>query len=238
MRRNLALLLLSICAAVAPRVGRADDLARWKAQAARVTIIRDTWGVPHIYGKTDADAVFGLMFAQAEDDFNRIEMNYINASGRLAEVEGEANRSVAQRNVAQVVPGLPKIDAVLGAGGNDSFGIVEGMLASGYTMATMPPICTGADGTYIQWWREARDKHGYEATGLNADPECGAWATYYLARILESDDNEPKEWYMPSVLVNNENLDSFKDTPVDNNPVQLLGYDDIPAKFTRTPKLP
>ena len=90
MRRNLALLLLSISAAVTPRVGRADDLARWKAQAARVTIIRDTWGVPHIYGKTDADAVFGLMYAQAEDDFTRIEMNYINASGRLAEVEGEA----------------------------------------------------------------------------------------------------------------------------------------------------
>ncbi len=89
MRRNLALLLLSISAAAAPREGRADDLARWKAQASRVTIIRDTWGVPHIYGKTDADAVFGLMFAQAEDDFNRIEMNYINASGRLAEVEGE-----------------------------------------------------------------------------------------------------------------------------------------------------
>lgn len=90
MRRNLAVLLLSICTVVAPRAGRADDLARWKAQAARVTIIRDTWGVPHIYGKSDADAVFGLMFAQAEDDFNRIEMNYINASGRLAEVEGEA----------------------------------------------------------------------------------------------------------------------------------------------------
>ena len=156
----------------------------------------------------------------------------------VAEVEGEANRSVAQRNVAQVVPGLPKIDAVLGAGGNDSFGIVEGMLASGYTMANMPPICTGADGTYIQWWREARDKHGYSATGLNADPECGAWATYYLARIIESDDNQPKDWYMPSVLVNNENLDSFKDTPADKNPVQLLGYNDIPAKFTRTPKLP
>ena len=90
MRRKFVLLLLSICAVTVPRAGRADDLARWKAQAARVTIIRDTWGVPHIYGKTDADAVFGLMFAQAEDDFNRIEMNYINASGRLAEVEGEA----------------------------------------------------------------------------------------------------------------------------------------------------
>ena len=99
----------------------------------------------------------------------------------VGEVEGQATRSVAQRNVAQVVPGLPKLDAVLGAGGNDSFGIVEGMLASGYTMETMPPICTGADGDYIQWWREARDKHGYTATGLNADPEIGAWATYYMA---------------------------------------------------------
>jgi len=156
----------------------------------------------------------------------------------VAEVEGEANRAVSQRNVAQVVPGLPKIDAVLGAGGNDSFGIVEGMLASGYTMANMPPICTGADGTYIEWWREARDKHGYEATGLNADPECGAWAAYYLARILETDDNEPKEWFMPSVLVNNDNLDSFKDLSPDQNPVQILGFDDVPAKFVRTPKLP
>ena len=90
MRRKFVLLLLSIYAVVVPRTSRADDLTRWKAQAARVTIIRDTWGVPHVYGKTDADAVFGLMFAQAEDDFNRIELNYINASGRLAEVEGEA----------------------------------------------------------------------------------------------------------------------------------------------------
>ena len=64
-------------------------MARWKAQAARVTIIRDNWGVPHVYGKSDADAVFGLIYAQAEDDFNRVEMNYINAMGRLAEVEGE-----------------------------------------------------------------------------------------------------------------------------------------------------
>ena len=69
---------------------RADDLARWKEQAAHVTILRDQWGIPHVYGKTDADAVFGLLFAQAEDDFNRIELNYINALGRLAEVKGES----------------------------------------------------------------------------------------------------------------------------------------------------
>ena len=65
------------------------ELARWRQQAQRVTIIRDTWGVPHIYGKTDADAVFGLLYSQCEDDFDRVETNYLDAIGRLAEVEGE-----------------------------------------------------------------------------------------------------------------------------------------------------
>ena len=58
-------------------------------KAQRVTILRDNFGVPHIYGKTDADAVFGLLYAQCEDDFNRVEQNYIWATGRLAETEGE-----------------------------------------------------------------------------------------------------------------------------------------------------
>jgi acyl-homoserine lactone acylase PvdQ len=66
------------------------ELARLEERAARVEIIRDDFGVPHVYGKSDADAVFGLLFAQAEDDFPRIERNYIWAIGRLAEVEGES----------------------------------------------------------------------------------------------------------------------------------------------------
>jgi acyl-homoserine-lactone acylase len=65
------------------------ELARWKKMAEQVTIMRDKWGIPHVFGKTDAHAVFGLLYAQAEDDFNRVELNYINAMGRLAEVEGE-----------------------------------------------------------------------------------------------------------------------------------------------------
>src|SRR5579884_4327286 len=66
-----------------------SDSARWKAEAQNVTIIRDTWGIAHVYGKTDADAVFGVVYAQAEDDFNRVETNFINSMGRLAEAEGE-----------------------------------------------------------------------------------------------------------------------------------------------------
>ena len=82
--------MVSACASQAPAPpAESPQMKAWKARAEGVTIIRDDWGVPHIYAKTDADVVFGLMFAQAEDDFNRVETNFINSQGRLAEAEGE-----------------------------------------------------------------------------------------------------------------------------------------------------
>jgi acyl-homoserine-lactone acylase len=84
--------LVLLCAAVASTASAQSpsptDVARWSGEAASVTITRDDWGIPHIFGKTDADAVFGLLYAQAEDDFNRVETNYFNALGRAAESEG------------------------------------------------------------------------------------------------------------------------------------------------------
>ena len=82
---SLVLLLVALTQQPSPQ-----DIARWERQAQNVTIIRDDWGIAHVYGKTDADAVFGMEYAQAEDDFNRIETNYLNSLGRLAEAEGEA----------------------------------------------------------------------------------------------------------------------------------------------------
>jgi acyl-homoserine-lactone acylase len=87
--------LLFLCAALASTAAAqapspsAADLARWSSEARNVTITRDDWGIPHISGKTDTDAVFGLLYAQAEDDFNRVETNYFDALGRAAESEGE-----------------------------------------------------------------------------------------------------------------------------------------------------
>jgi acyl-homoserine-lactone acylase len=66
-----------------------SDRTRWAGEAKNVSIVRDDWGIAHVYGKTDADAVFGMIYAQCEDDFNRVETNYLNAMGRLAETEGE-----------------------------------------------------------------------------------------------------------------------------------------------------
>lgn len=68
-----------------------EEISQWENQASQVTIIRDNYGVPHIYGKTDADAVFGLLYAQCEDDFKRVEMNYIDKLARLSEVNGESD---------------------------------------------------------------------------------------------------------------------------------------------------
>ncbi|MDP1727523.1 MAG: penicillin acylase family protein [Bacteroidota bacterium] len=66
-----------------------EEVLKWEQQARQVNIIRDHWGIPHVYGKTDADAVFGLMYAQCEDDFNRVELNFIEKLGRMAEIKGE-----------------------------------------------------------------------------------------------------------------------------------------------------
>ncbi|RZL31793.1 MAG: acylase, partial [Pedobacter sp.] len=65
------------------------EIGDWVKQAQQIEIIRDKWGIAHVYGKTDADAVFGMMYAQCEDDFKRIELNYVEKLGRLSELEGE-----------------------------------------------------------------------------------------------------------------------------------------------------
>lgn len=89
MRKSIIVLFAAFSACTA-REPANPDVARWEAQAQNVTITRDDWGIPHIHGKTDADAVFGLVYAQAEDDFYRVETNFLNAQGRLAEAEGES----------------------------------------------------------------------------------------------------------------------------------------------------
>jgi acyl-homoserine-lactone acylase len=81
-----ALLALASCTTTPP----ADtDQARWARHADRVTITRDDWGIAHIRGRTDADAVFGMIYAQAEDDYSRVEANYLTALGWTAQAEGE-----------------------------------------------------------------------------------------------------------------------------------------------------
>ena len=85
MRPFVLPLSLLLLAAAPPQ-----EIASWKQQAAKISITRDDFGIAHVSGETDADAIFGMIYAQAEDDFPRIEANYLTALGRTAEAEGEA----------------------------------------------------------------------------------------------------------------------------------------------------
>jgi len=87
MKKFLLLLFFPITALA--QTFSPQEIARWEAQAKQVTIIEDNWGIPHIYGKKDADAVFGLMYIQCQQNFPRIERNYLEIMGRLSEIEGD-----------------------------------------------------------------------------------------------------------------------------------------------------
>jgi acyl-homoserine-lactone acylase len=83
-----ALMTAPVRAAVAAANG--TERARWQAEARTAVITRDIWGIAHVRAPSDAGAVFGAMYAQAEDDFHRIERNYLVALGRLAEADGDS----------------------------------------------------------------------------------------------------------------------------------------------------
>ena len=90
MKRLTFVAALCVVALPLSAARQSAEAARWERRAQNVTITRDDWGIAHVHGRTDADAVFGAVYAQAEDDFNRVETNFINSQGRLAEAEGEA----------------------------------------------------------------------------------------------------------------------------------------------------
>ena len=87
--KPLRLVLLAGLIASGPALAAPSEQQRLAARAAAITITRDQWGIAHIRGRSDADAIFGMAYAQAEDDFNRVETNYLASLGRLAEAEGE-----------------------------------------------------------------------------------------------------------------------------------------------------
>jgi acyl-homoserine-lactone acylase len=108
---SVSILALALSAALATTPARAaDDLPRLKSRAAAVSITRDDWGIAHIHGKTDADAVFGMAYAQAEDDFNRVETNFMTALGRTAEAEGEKAIWADLRQKLFIDPAVLKAD--------------------------------------------------------------------------------------------------------------------------------
>jgi len=126
--------LLFILTAAAPA-----DVRQWQKQAEHVTITRDDWGIAHVRGKTDADAVFGMIYAQAEDDFPRIEANYLTALGRTAEAEGE--KAIWQDLRARLYVSEPELKAHYKASPDWLKKLMDGWAAGlNYYLATHPQV--------------------------------------------------------------------------------------------------
>ncbi len=102
----LLVALLSLSYAVAnPQSSAGDD-----SLARSVMIYRDTYGVPHVFGRTDASTAFGFAYAQAEDNFWRVEENFINALGRASELYGEKMLDEDRLNHALEIPKLAQAE--------------------------------------------------------------------------------------------------------------------------------
>ena len=86
----LVILTLFLSTTIFCQIKNKTEIKRLQKLASQVTIIRDKWGIAHVYGTTDADAVFGMLYAQCEDDFKRVELNYIEKLGRLSEIKGKS----------------------------------------------------------------------------------------------------------------------------------------------------
>jgi acyl-homoserine-lactone acylase len=110
-----ALLLIAVAALLFGQANRVVGLQRSSAGddpsarlARTVTIYRDTYGVPHVFGRTNASTVFGFAYAQAEDNFWRVEENFILALGRASELYGEKTLDEDRLNRALEIPRLAR----------------------------------------------------------------------------------------------------------------------------------
>lgn len=127
----------------------------------------------------------------------------------VAEVIGQATASEAQQAIANILPSLPQVDAVLAQGGSDDYGIAQAFEQyGGPYVETMPVIEGGGSSDFIIWWNERNQAREYRTTSMNTTPGIGG-AAFWLAYEITQGANPPKEMTMPVAVVEADNLASF-----------------------------
>ena len=131
----------------------------------------------------------------------------------VAEVYGQATAPVAQSAVANVLPSLPKVDAVLAQGGSDDYGIAQAFEQyGGEYEGAMPVIEGGGSADFIRWWAEQQEASGYTTTSMNSTPGIGG-AAFWVALALAEGEDVPQRMTMPVAVVEESNLSEYEDMP-------------------------
>ena len=89
-----------------------------------VEIIRDSYGVPHIYGKTDADTAYGLAWAHAEDNFFTIQKAYLAGNGKLSRWNGK--KGVGADFVSQFIQSAETVDRLYHTLSDEFVAVIKG----------------------------------------------------------------------------------------------------------------
>lgn len=174
------------------------------------------WVLKKLGGKGNVIVVRGVKGSAPDADMygaqEAVLKNYPDVKV-VATVYGQATASVAQSAVANVLPSLPQVDAVLAQGGSDDTGIAQAFDQYGgaYTKK-MPVIEGGGSSNFIQWWAKQHEANGYSTISMNTTPGIGG-AAFWLAYSLVKGANPPKMMIMPVATVTDENLKDYADLP-------------------------
>ena len=131
----------------------------------------------------------------------------------VATVYGQATASVAQAAIANVLPSLPHVDAVLGQGGSDDVGIAQAFVQYGGEYKDKMPIIEGGGGTdFVKWWADENAKNSYQTVSMNTTPGIGG-AAFWLGLSLLKGAKAPKMMIMPVATVDASNLKEYAKLP-------------------------
>jgi ribose transport system substrate-binding protein len=130
----------------------------------------------------------------------------------VATVYGQCTASVAQSAIANVLPSLPHIDAVLGQGPDD-VGIVQAFVQYAGEYVDHMPVIEGGGGTdFVRWWAAENKKNGYQTVSMNTTPGISG-AAFWLGVALLNGEKAPKKMIMPVATVDADNLDEYGALP-------------------------
>jgi ribose transport system substrate-binding protein len=174
------------------------------------------WVLEHIGGKGNIIQVRGVQGSAPDHDMFEAQQAVLAKYPGVkvvATVYGQATASVAQAAIANVLPSLPKVDAVLAQGGSDDFGIARAFEQFGGQYADKMPVIEGGGSTdFIKWWADQRKKNDYSTISMNTTPGIGG-AAFYLTLDIVKGANPPKKMIMPVATVTNDNLADYTSLP-------------------------
>jgi ribose transport system substrate-binding protein len=185
------------------------DFKGYKAQQAEAVF-------KMLNGKGNVIQVRGVKGSAPDNDMYNAQESVIKKYPDIkvvATVYGQATASVAQAAVANVLPSLPHVDAVLGQGGSDDVGIAQAFTQYGGDYANHMPIIEGGGGTdFVKWWAEQNKKNGYQTVSMNTTPGIGGAALWLGVSLLEG-AKAPKLMIMPVATVDASNLEDYAKLP-------------------------